>query len=386
VATGVIAPFHIVTTDAQLDDLRARLAATRWPDAIVDAGWDYGADLDYIRQLCHYWGHRYDWRAHEAELNRLPQFSLPIAGLRVHCIHQRGRGPRPLPLLITHGWPGSITEMVKILPLLTDPAAHGGNAIDAFDVVVPSIPGFGFSERPTGRGVNTRCVGEMWADLMRVLGYERFAVQGGDFGAAVATHLGLAHPDRVLGIHLNYIPGSYEPHLAEETPPLSDAEVDFQRQRDQWLRDEGGYSHLQGTKPQTAAFALNDSPAGLCAWIVEKFRSWSDCGGEVERRFTKDELLTNVTIYWLTQTIHSSMRLYYESRRAPFRFSAGERVAVPCAIARFPRELPSPPRDWVARGYNVTRWTEMPSGGHFAAMEEPDLLVNDIRQFSRAFR
>ena len=381
-----IAPFRIGATDAQLEDLRARLAATRWPDTIAGTGWDYGADLAYIQELCEYWRVRFDWRAQEAALNALPQFTVPIGGLRIHFIHQRGNGPRPLPLLITHGWPGSIAEMVEIIPLLTDPAAHGGDAGDAFDVVVPSIPGFGFSERPMQRGVSTMRVGDLWADLMRALGYERFGAQGGDFGAAVATRLGLAHANRLAGIHLNYIPGSYEPHVDETAPPLSDAERSFQERRDAWLRDEGGYSHLQSTKPQTAGVGLNDSPAGLCAWIVEKFRGWSDCLGDVERRFTKDELLTNVTIYWLTQTIHSSMRLYYESRRAPFRFAAGQRVHVPCGVARFPLEIPSPPREWVERGYNVTQWTEMPSGGHFAAMEEPELLADDIRRFFRPLR
>jgi pimeloyl-ACP methyl ester carboxylesterase len=272
--------------------------------------------------------------------------------------------------------------MVKLIPLLTDPP----DPLDAFDVVVPSIPGFGFSGRPAGPGMSPRKVADLWAELMAQLGYARFATQGGDFGAAVSTWLGLLHESRLIGIHLNYIPGSYQPHITAADPPLTPDEKAFLEARAEWVRMEGAYSHLHATKPQTPAFALNDSPAGLAAWIVEKFRGWSDCGGDVERRFTKDELLTNIMIYWVTETIHSSMRLYYESSRAPLAFAMDARVRVPCGVARFPLEMPSPPREWVERGFNVERWTDMASGGHFAAMEEPERLAADIRAFFRPLR
>jgi pimeloyl-ACP methyl ester carboxylesterase len=247
-------------------------------------------------------------------------------------------------------------------------------------VVVPSLPGFGFSDRPTKCGMNTFRIAELWAALMGELGYDRFAAQGGDFGAAVSTILGLRHPENVVGIHLNYIPGSYRPYLPPGTE-LDDIEQQFLDDADRWYVESGAYAHLQRNTPQTAAYGLNDSPAALAAWIVEKFRDWADCNGEVERRFSKDELLSNITLYWMTETIHSSCRLYYESKKMPVQFKQGEHIRVPCAIARFPKEAPFPPRPWVERGYNIQRWTEMPRGGHFAAAEEPALLARDIASF-----
>src|SRR5689334_9896475 len=225
----LVRPYRVDVRDAEVDDLRSRLARTRWPDAVEGARWEYGADLDYVRHLCHYWREAYEWRAHEARLNGFAQFMAAIDGCRIHFIHERGRGPRPIPLLITHGWPGSIVEMLDIVPMLVDPAAHGGDPADAFDVVVPSIPGFGFSDRPAVGGMHTKRVGDIWADLMSLLGYQRFGAQGGDFGAAICTRLGMAHPDRLMGVHLNYIPGSYEPHLGRGSAPLTDAERQFQQ-------------------------------------------------------------------------------------------------------------------------------------------------------------
>ena len=290
-----------------------------------------------------------------------------------------------MPLILTHGWPGSFAEMLQIIPLLTHPAAHGFDAADSFDVVAPGLPGFGFSDKPANEGMNAYRVAGIWIDLMRALGYDRFAAQGGDLGAGVSTALGLRHSPHMIGIHLNFIPGSYRPHIAADTV-LTPAEQEFAARAAQWRDQNGAYAHLQGTRPQTPAYALNDSPAGLAAWILEKFREWSDCGGDLYSRFSRDELLTNVTLYWMTETISSSFRMYYENRRAPLHFAEGDFVHSPCAIACFPKEIAIPPRTWVERGYNVQRWTEMPRGGHFAAAEEPVLLADDIRAFFRNLR
>jgi pimeloyl-ACP methyl ester carboxylesterase len=381
-----ILPFTIQVADTALADLRERLARTRWPDALEGVEWEYGADLAFMKELASYWRTGFDWRAQEAAINAFAHFRATVGGLGIHFIHARGAGPAPLPLIVTHGWPGSFVEMLKILPLLTDPARHGGDPRDSFDIVVPSLPGYGFSDRPTEQGMHPFRIADLWAELMRGLGYRRFGAQGGDWGSSVATCLGFAHAEDVVGIHLNYIPGSYSPYLGPEAPALTEAEHAFLRARDEWVQTEGGYSQIQRTKPQTLAYGLNDSPVGLAAWIVEKFRAWSDCDGDIERRFTKDELLTNITIYWVTQTIASSARLYYESRRRPLRFQQGERVQPPCGVARFAKETPMPPREWVERSYNLQRWAELPRGGHFAALEEPELLAEDIRAFFRPLR
>jgi pimeloyl-ACP methyl ester carboxylesterase len=275
--------------------------------------------------------------------------------------------------------------MLKILPLLTDPGAHGHDAADSFDIVIPRLPGFGYSDKPEQPGMNFFRIAEIWAELMGALGYDRFAAQGGDLGAGVSTALGLRHDKRIIGIHLNYIPGSYRPYLPPGESP-TETEERFLAEAARWFDENGAYAHLQGTRPYTAAYALNDSPAGHAAWIVEKFREWSDCEGDVYRSFTRDELLRNITLYWMTQSIPSSFRIYHEVRRAPLHFSADDFVYAPCAVTHFPREIASPPRKWVERGYNVQRWTEMPRGGHFAAAERPELLAADIRAFFRSLR
>lgn len=381
-----IEPFRIEVAQEVLTDLHARLERTRWPDVVAGDPWRYGVDLGYMRDLVAYWRGSFDWRRQEERLNSYPQFRAVVDGLGIHFVHVRGRGPAPLPIVITHGWPGSFVEMLKVVPLLSDPASHGGDPADAFDVVVPSLPGYGFSDRPARPGMNPPAIAALWARLMAGLGYGRFAAQGGDWGASVTTWLGFAHHENLAGIHLNYIPGSYEPWLGPGSAELTDPERRFLLEADRWYREEGGYAHLQRTRPSTAACALNDSPAGLAAWIVEKFRDWSDCGGDVERRFTRDELLVNVMIYWITQTIGSSARLYFETREAPVRFGRNERVKAPCGVARFPLEAPFPPREWVERSYDVRRWTDLSRGGHFAAMEEPGLLAADIREFFRPLR
>jgi pimeloyl-ACP methyl ester carboxylesterase len=370
-----VQPFRVEVPEDALADLRERLSRTRWPD-LVGGGWEEGPPVEYLRELADYWRERFDWRRVEARINAIPNFVASVDGVSIQFLHFRGRGPSPFPIVLTHGWPGSFLEMLEVAPQLAE----------ELDVVVPSLPGYGFSARPSSAGMNPVRIAELWAKLMSGLGYERFGAQGGDWGATIATRLALAFPERVAAIHLNYIPGSYAPDLGPESRPLSPAEEKFIAERDLWREEEGAYGHLQATRPRTAAYALNDSPAGLLAWIIEKFRSWSDCGGEVERRFSKDQLLTNVTLYWLTGTIGSSMRLYAEARAVPLGFAEGRRVPVPCAVARFPAEAPMPPREWVERAYDVVRWTEMPRGGHFAAMEEPELLAEDIRAFFRSSR
>lgn len=380
-----IEPFRIAVADSVLGDLRERLERTRFPDEIPGSGWSYGTDLAYMRELVAYWKDRYDWRAAEERLNRLHHFKATVGGLKIHFIHERGIGPRPFPLVITHGWPGSVAEFVKIIGPLTDPAAHGGDPADAFDIVVPSMPGYGFSDHPTEPGMDPERIAALWAELMSGLGYARFGAQGGDWGAMVSTYLGYRHAPQVAGIHLNMVI-AFPPDRDNPAAGLSQEEMVPLMEAQQFLNEETGYQRIQGTKPQTLAYALNDSPAGLAAWIVEKFRTWSDCQGEIERRFTKDELLTNIMLYWVPETANSSCRLYCETMRAGKFPPENFRVDVPTGCAIFPREIIRPPRSWVERLYNVTHWTVMPAGGHFAAMEEPQLLVDDVRAFFRTLR
>ena len=380
-------PFSIRVSDDVLADLRARLARVRWPDEIPGAGWRYGSDLAYLQELVAYWRERYDWRAHEARLNRLRQFTVSLGGIDVHFIHEPGAGPHPLPLLLSHGWPGSIVEFEALIPRLTDPARFGGDPADAFTVVAPSLPGYAFSFRPNQPRFSVAQMADLFASLMTdVLGYSRFGAQGGDWGAIVTTYLGLGHADRVAGIHLNMVVAVPEDRNNPDLTGVAPEELGGLMEMQQWLKEETGYQSIQGTKPQTLAYALNDSPAGLAAWIVEKFRSWSDCDGEVERRFTKNELLTNIMLYWAPETANSSCRLYYEAMHADKFPPTGFRVEVPTGCAIFPKEILKPPRAWAEKAFNVQRWTRLPRGGHFAAMEEPELLVDEIRAFFRPLR
>jgi microsomal epoxide hydrolase len=377
-------PFTIMVSQGLLDDLQERLKRTRWPDEVEEAAWDYGTDLGYLKQLTAYWQHAFDWRVQEEKLNSFAHFRAQVQGFGIHFIHERGCGPHPLPLVLTHGWPGSFFEMLKLLPLLTDPARHGADPADAFDVIVPSLPGFGFSDRPGVRGMTITRTATLWADLMTdVLGYTRFAAAGSDIGASVTQRLAFLYPERLVGLHLTYFGSS---SLPPEQPDLSQAEQRYLAALEQWAQREGAYAQLQATKPQTLAYGLNDSPAGLAAWIVEKFRTWSDCAGEVERRFSKDELLTNIMLYWVTQTIHSSMRTYYENAHSPSPLKLGQRIAVPAGLAFFPQEINLPPRTWVERVLHVQRWTSLPRGGHFPALEEPELLAGELRAFFRPLR
>ena len=378
--------FTINVPETQIEDLERRLDATRWPSSMDRESWDDGTSQAFIQRLVDHWQHRFDWRAQEARLNRLPQYQTTIDGLDIHFVHQPGTGPAPLPLVLTHGWPGSFLEMEHIIPLLTDPGAHGGDPADAFHVVVPSLPGFGFSQAPDRPGMNSRRIAALWLRLMNGLGYERFAAQGGDIGAGVSVWLARQFPEQVIGIHLNYIPGSYQPPLGPGSKQIGGEEQAFLDTARSWVATEGAYAAIQSTKPQTLAYALTDSPAGLAAWLVEKFRAWSDCDGDVERTFPMEELLSHISLYWFGNTLDASLRLYKEGATCPLAFAPAERVKAPMAMALFPRELPTPPRSWVERVLNVQRWTSMPRGGHFAALEQPDLLAGDIRAFFRPLR
>jgi pimeloyl-ACP methyl ester carboxylesterase len=377
-------PFTVHVPEAVLADLRERLARVRWPDEVPGAGWRYGTDLTYMQELCAYWRERYDWRRHEAILNSFRQFTVPLAGIDLHFIHEEGHGPQPLPLLLSHGWPGSVWEFHELIARLTDPGRFGGDPADAFTVVAPSLPGYGFSFRPNQPRFGVPEMAAAFTSLMTdVLGYRRFGAQGGDWGGFVTARLAVDAPDRLAGIHLNLLPLRRD--VAPPDHPTED-EARYQQQLAHWLHEETGYQAIQGTKPQTLAYGLSDSPVGLAAWIVEKFRTWSDCGGEVERRFTKDELLTNITIYWATGAIGSSFWPYYARLHQGWPLPEGARIEVPTGYAAFPHEILLPPRAWAERVFNIRRWTVMPAGGHFAALEEPEALAADIRAFFRELR
>jgi pimeloyl-ACP methyl ester carboxylesterase len=376
--------YRIAVSDADILDLRHRLELTRWPSSTEGSGWELGIDLDFLKSLVTYWRTQFDWRAIEAELNTIPQFEALSQSGSIHFARLEAARPGALPILLTHGWPSSFAEFLTLGDMLASPEKYGAKSADAFDVVIPSLPGYVFSSPPRQTGTHVFRIAELWADLMTALGYDRFIAHGGDLGAGVSTALALRHPQRLLGVHLNFIPGSYRPAVHDSA--LCAEEIDFFERRAAWLDAEGGYSHVQGTKPDVLGVSLNDSPAGLAAWVVDKFRSWSDCNGDVGSRFTHDELLTTISLYWFTRSMPSAIRLYWEGRKHPLHFAAGERVNVPVGIAHFPRELPMPPRRYVERGYNVTRWTLMPKGGHFAAIEEPAALAEDIRAFARPLR
>lgn len=371
-----IQPFHINVPEQVLVDLRERIQRTRWPDEITNSGWTYGANLSYMKELAEYWLTRFDWRKIENEINAYPNFIADIDGYKIHFLHIKGTRKKSIPLIITHGWPGSFLEMMKLIPLLTK------NPDLTFDLVVPSLMGYGFSQKITAPGCNVHFMGDLWCKLMKELNYEKFGAHGGDFGSGVGMSLALKYPQNVIGLHLNNIEGYYTPYVPEGES-LTQEEIQFEKEADDWYDREGAYSHQQRTKALTLAYGLNDSPIGLCAWIIEKIYSWADCRGNIENVFTKDDLLANVTLYWVTETLHSSIRLYNETRKAPLHFTKDDFVKVPVGIARFPLEDPFPPRNYLERGFNVQRWTNMPAGGHFASMEKPELLTNDIKEFFR---
>ncbi|MBO0707953.1 MAG: epoxide hydrolase [Candidatus Dormibacteraeota bacterium] len=384
-----IRPFRIQVPDLQLEDLRRRLASTRWPDEVREVGWTYGIPVTEVRALSERWRTAYDWRAWEAALNAYPQYVTTIGRQRIHFLHVRSPHAGALPLILTHGWPGSIVEFLKVIGPLTDPTSHGGDAADAFNLVIPSIPGFGFSGPTNEPGWTPARIGRTWAELVSRLGYERYGAQGGDWGSGISRQLGIAAPERVVGVHLNTLSLRPEEDPVRSTSPSpGDDPASFTERERRHLenrarfRAEGtGYGMIQSTRPQTLAYALTDSPAGQLAWIAEKFHEWTD----PEHRVDPDLLLTNVSVYWLTATAGSSARLYYET--AHDRGQSGpSRLEVPTGVAVFPHDIGPPIRRFAERDNNIVRWTEFDTGGHFAALEVPELLVEDVRAFFRPLR
>jgi pimeloyl-ACP methyl ester carboxylesterase len=372
-----IEEFRIDIPQADLDDLRDRLTRTRWPDQLPDVGWDYGIALDDVWELASYWRTGYDWRVHERQLNSFPQFTTEIDGQRVHFLHVRSGVPGALPLIMTHGWPGSVVEFMEIIGPLTDPGAHGGDPGDAFDLVVPSIPGFGFSGPTRSPGWNVPRVARARGELMRRLGYERYGAQGGDWGSGISRELGILFPEQLIGVHLNTLSPYFSGDL-DELDAQDRARVERLRQ---FRRTGSGYGAIQATRPQTVGYGLTDSPAGQLAWIAEKFGQWTDGGlGAVDR----DQMLTNITVYWLTRTAGSSARLYYEAARSLSR--APVPSTVPTGVAVFPAEIAPPVRRLAEQSNHIVHWSEFDRGGHFAAMEEPGVLIEDVREFFRRFR
>ena len=378
-----IAPFSIQIEEEILSDLRERILRTRWPDQAPGAAWDQGTDLNYLKQLLAYWADGFDWRAQERELNAVNHFRAELDGVHIHFVHERARHGQGIPLILTHGWPSTFIELLPLVPFLTDPKGHGIDG-PAFDVVIPSLPGYGFSDRPAQVRVNYLHVAGLWHRLMSGLGYERYGAQGGDFGAGIATFMALKDPEPMIGVHLSNL--EITPYTGPEAQPLSAAERTYLERSQAFWQEESGYKAIQSTKPQTLAYGLSDSPAGLAAWILEKWRSWADSRGDLDGRFSRDFLLTTVTLYWVTQTIASSMIDYYDNDNKRFRVTIGPEqfVNVPTGIAVFANNFVdegTPPREWAERLYNVRRWTPMPRGGHFAPVEQPELLARDIIAF-----
>ena len=377
--SDALTPFRISVGDDVLGDLKARLRNTRWPEAELVDDWSQGTPLKWVQEICRYWAEEYDWRARETLLNRFPQFKTEIDALGIHFLHVRSPHPEAMPLIITHGWPGSVIEFMKVIEPLTNPTAHGGQAADAFHVVCPSLPGFGFSDKPKTTGFGVERIAAAWASLMARLGYTSYGAQGGDWGSGVTTAIGAQDAAHCLGIHITLAmgvrPKPTEPPTAEEVRALKGIE---------YSRDwDSGYSKQQATRPQTVGYGLTDSPSGQAAWILEKFWAWTDCGGDPFTILNRDELLDNVMLYWVTQTAASSARLYWESFGKPRPY----KVTVPTGVAVFPKEIVPPVRRWMGDAYpNIQHWSEMSKGGHFAAFEQPELFVPEVRSFFRTLR
>lgn len=378
-STTEIRPFRLSVGEAAIADLKGRLAQVRWPDEAPEPPWRYGTSVGFMRELVDYWARGYDWRKTEAALNAHPQFVTAIDGIDVHFLKVEGRGPSPRPLLLSHGWPGSVLEFMKLIPLLTDPAAHGGNAADAFTAVVPSLPGYTLSFRPNQERRALPAIGAMFDELMRRLGFARYGAQGGDWGSFVTAWLGANRADHLIGIHLNLMPirrdaAMFANPTAEERRFLAELET--------WLKEETGYQWIQGTRPQTLAFALADSPVGLAAWIAEKYRAWTDCDGDPRNALTMDEMLGNISLYWFTNCIGASFWPYYARMHGPWPIDGT--IGVPTGYCEFPREILRPPRAAAERVFtDIRRWSVMPKGGHFAALEQPEALAREIRAFFR---
>ena len=381
----MISPFKISVSDKVIDDLKHRLQLTRWPDEVGDS-WKYGTDLNYLKSLVGYWLTEYDWRAQEAQLNQLDQYQTIIEDRKLHFIHQRSTHETAIPLLMTHGWPGSIAEFTKIIPMMTQPENYGADPQDAFHMICPSIPGYGFSDPATEPGFAQKRVAEGHIELMNQLGYKKYAVQGGDWGSAISSWTAKLAPEQVSALHLTLVFAGIPKRKSDPFEGVTEEEKTRLEERRQHMSEGTGYQSIQGTKPQTLGYGLNDSPVGLAAWITEKFHSWTDCDGNIENAISKDELLTNIMIYWITGSITSSTRLYYESNHVQNNLHEHGRIATPTGCTMFPGELFQPPRKWAEEMFNIQHWTKQPKGGHFAALEQPDLLANDLRQFFRTFR
>lgn len=381
-------PFTIAVPDEALADLDTRLARTRLPDQIEDTTWEYGTDKTVLAELLEYWREDFDWRAQEATLNRFDQYMVDVDGMRVHTIHQRSKNPEAIPLLMVHGWPGSIAEFTKLVGPLTNPEAYGGSADDSYHLIAPSLPGFGFSEAPTRPGYGSEKIALVLAELMRVLGYERYALAGGDWGAVINAHHANHFPERIIGLHSNML---LAPPPADETLRASTSadELALRETRSAYMSRELAYQQIQGTKPQSLGYGLNDSPAGLAAWILEKFHGWTDmpqgAEGDLWEHFTKDELLSNISIYWFTQSITSSMRIYYENQATPQIKPTGY-IDVPTGVALFPAEIYITPRAWAEAAYDIRHWAKLDRGGHFAALEQTDAYLNELNTFFRLLR
>ncbi|MDP7704824.1 epoxide hydrolase family protein [Mycobacterium sp. TY815] len=383
VSSSVSTPFHAHIPDADVQDLRDRLARTRWPEAATVADWSQGVPVDYLQDVCSYWARDYDWRRFEAKLNSFDQAVTHIDGLDFHFVHAPSPEPAARPLLIVHGWPGSVVEHLDVIDALRNPTAYGGQAEDAYHVVVPSLPGFGFSGKPTSSGWSVSRIGAAWVELMRRLGYERFFVQGGDWGAIIAANMGSTQTDAVAGIHVNMALCSPEElyNLGEPTP-----EEVAQLQKFQYYQDwDSGYSHQQSTRPQTVGYGLTDSPAGQCAWILDKFASWVDCDGPPDDVISRDTLLDNVSLYWFTGTAASSARIYWESYKAILTDFTP--VVVPAAYSCFPGDIFTMTERWARTRYHDLRYYSQPSsGGHFPSLERPAAFVSELRSGLRALR
>lgn len=382
-----VVPFRIEIADAELDDLRERLRRTRWPEAETVDDWSQGVPLAYLRDLCAYWADGYDWRKTEARLNILPQFRTEIDGLGIHFLHVRSPHADALPLILTHGWPGSIVEFLKVIGPLTDPSAYGGDASDAFHVVCPSLPGYGFSDKPGTTGWNVQRIAGAWVTLMARLGYSRYGAQGGDWGSSISTSIGQQDTAHVAGIHLNPPIAAPDPDTYNNLTAFEQSALAARQHASEW---ESGYSGEHMTRPQTIGYSLVDSPVGLCAWIVEKFRAWTDCDGQPENVLSRDEMLDNIMLYWLPRTGASAIRLYWESMRDVngwLDHAPTDEVRVPTGGSVFPKENPRPSRRWAAKRYtNIQYWNEVDKGGHFAAFEQPALFVDEVRAFFRLVR
>jgi microsomal epoxide hydrolase len=377
--TGEIRPFRVSVDETAIADVKRRLAQVRWPDEAPEPPWRYGTSVGFMRELVDYWATAYDWRKTEAALNAWPQFKTTIDGIDVHFIRVEGRGPNLKPLLLSHGWPGSVLEFLKLIPLLTDPAAHGGDAADAFTVVVPSLPGYTLSFRPNQERRALPAIGAMFHELMTRLGYARYGAQGGDWGSFVTAWLGANRAPHLLGIHLNLMPIRRDPAMFSS--PTED-ERRFLGELEIWLKEETGYQWIQGTRPQTLAFALADSPVGLAAWIAEKYRAWTDCDGDPRNALSMDEMLGNISLYWFTNCIGASFWPYYARMHGPWPIDG--KIGVPTGYCEFPREILRPPRAAAERVFtDIRRWSVMPKGGHFAALEQPEALAREIRAFFR---